>query len=189
MSERKDTLQKYASDMIALNKHIREAIERQLNTDSLKHDPIGFPLVSRIDGVLEHQIAEMERHVEALGGDPGSPVKDAVSSVLGFAAGIIDKVRTDTVSKILRDDYTALSLAAMGHTMLHTTGLALKDQATADIALRQLREITPILVDISEQIPRVVVKELHDDSEIIDSSVADEAVRNTQQAWSREHVG
>jgi hypothetical protein len=41
---------------------------------------------------------------------------------------------------MLRDDYTALNLAAIGYHMLHTTGMGLQNQATADLALRHLKD-------------------------------------------------
>jgi hypothetical protein len=69
--------------------------------------------------------------------------------------------------------------------MLHTTGLALKQPETANLALSQLHDITPIIVDISEIIPLVVIRELSNDSEVIDRTVGDTAIRNTQKAWSR----
>ena len=83
----------------------------------------------------------------------------------------------------------ALSLLAMAHTLLHTTGLALKHQPTADLTAATLKDITPIIVEISEKIPHVVVRELIDAGEVVDLSVADEAERNTQKAWDRKNVG
>jgi hypothetical protein len=111
-----------------------------------------------------------------------------VSSLFGVAASAIDMVRQEKVSKMLRDDYTALHLAAMGYTMLHTTGLGLREQQTADLALRMLKDVTPVLVRISELISNVVIRELANDVEGIDLSAADQARRNTQEAWSAEHV-
>ena len=63
---------------------------------------------------------------------------------------------------MLREDYTALSLAAIRYHMLHTTGLALQDQAMADLALRHLKDWTPIIVEISQAVHPVVVQELRD---------------------------
>jgi hypothetical protein len=186
MTERQDTLTKYVSDMLALTKHIHEAIERQLDDDGLKKTPDAVRVIRTLDGILEMQINTLEAHLKSIGGAIGSPVKDVVSSALGMFAGLLDMVRTDTVSKMLRDDYTALSLQAIALTMLHTTGLALNKQSTADLALSQLHDITPLIVEISEIIPLVVVRELADDTELIDANVGTLAVNNTQKAWSRE---
>jgi len=90
---------------------------------------------------------------------------------------------------MLRDDYTALNLATIGYTMLHTTGLALNDQATADLALRHLREYTSIVMEINQVIPSVVVAELRDDGGVINESVVQDAVANSQMAWQPSSNG
>lgn len=188
MSENQETLTQYVGDMLSLTRHIHQAIERQLSHDDVKKHVEANSLINRIDGVLESHISALEQHMKALGGDPTSLVKEAVSSLLGVAAGLYDRIRTDTVSKMLRDDYTALSLAAISLTTLHTTGLALKSQGTADLALQQLLDISPLIVSISEVIPRAVVPELMDAGEVVDAGVADQAIKNTQQAWKPAHT-
>jgi ferritin-like metal-binding protein YciE len=186
MSDRNDTLQQYVSDMLALERHIHDAVRRQRDDDKVASHPKVHSLISRMESTLDEHIEHLERHLKAIGGDSSSPVKEAVSAVAGMAAGLYDKVRTDKVSKMLRDDYTALGLAAISYTMLHTTGLALASEETANIALRHLRHWTPMIVDISEVIPLVVAKELAEDPGQVSPMVGEQAVRNTQSAWSRE---
>lgn len=187
-SETNETLVQYIGDTLSLTKHIHEAVERQKKDEHAKNDSNAYPIITRLDGILESQISAYEAHLKSLGGDATSPVKEAFAAIAGVAAGLYDKVRTDPVSKMLRDDYTALSLLAMAHTMLHTTGLALKHQPTADLAANTLKDITPVIVDISENIPLVVVRELTDAGEVVDTGVGQEAVQNTQKAWSRRNV-
>jgi hypothetical protein len=67
--------------------------------------------------------------------------------------------------------------------MLHTTGLALQDLKTAALALRHLRDYTSIIMDINEIIPLIVVEDLSEDSDRVNSASADQALTNTQQAW------
>jgi hypothetical protein len=188
MGERQDALQQYVSDMLALERHILEALERQSGDARVETMPEASRVIRAIEQMNRSHVGELEGHLGRLGGDAFAPVKEAVTAILGVAAGLYDKVRPDAVSKMLRDDYTALSLAAISYTMLHTTGLALNDQATADLALRNLRDITPKIVEISEVIPLVVARELADVGEMVDTSVGPAAVRNTQQLWSREVV-
>ena len=188
-SETNETLTQYIGDTLSLTKHIHEAIERQKKDDRAKNDADAYPIIMRLDGILESQISAYEAHLKSLGGDVTSPIKEAVSMVAGVAAGLYDKLRTDPVSKMLRDDYTALSLLAIAHTMLHTTGLALKHQPTADLAGNTLADITPVIVDISEKIPLVVVREIVDGGEVVDTGVGPEAVHNTQKAWNRNVTG
>ena len=186
MSDRKETLQQYVSDMLALERHIHEAVRRQRDDEKVGQHLQAQQLISRIESTLDEHIEHLEQHLESLGGEPAAPVKNAVSAVAGMAAGLYDKVRSDPVSKMLRDDYTALSLAAISYTMLHTTGLAMTDHKTADIALEHLTHWTPLIVEISEIIPLAVVRELSDEGAMVSAQVGQEAIRNTQQAWTRE---
>jgi ferritin-like metal-binding protein YciE len=188
MSERQDTLQQYVSDMLAVEQHIHQAIRRQEEDESVKAHPEAFAVISQAEQTLDNHIAALESHLQALGGDAFSPVKEAFSGVLGVAAGLIDQVRTQQVSKMLRDNYTALSLAAISYHMLHTTGLAMADQATADLALRHLKDWTPIITRLSRVVHGVVARELQDDGNVVGVYVAEESERLTQTAWDPAHV-
>jgi ferritin-like metal-binding protein YciE len=188
MNERQDTLQQYVSDMLAVERHMLPAFENQSKDDRFAQYPEAQRLVNRIESTIRNHIDGLERHLKNLGGDPASPIKSAVTTALGVAASFIENIRTDPISKNLRDDFTVLSLATISYTMLHTTGQALQDQETADLALNYLRDYTPLFTDINEVIPEVVVRELADETEVLDMAAAERAVEHTQQAWNREHV-
>src|SRR6476469_10238896 len=160
MRDAKDILQQYVIDMISLDVHIHEAIKRQVEDDRLKQFPEASKVVNTIHTTLDTHLTGLNAQLKSLGGEASGPVKEAVSAIAGVAAGLYDKVRHDPVSKMLRDDYTALGLAAISYTMLHTTGLALQNQPIAALAERYLKDITPIIIDISQVIPGVVVKDL-----------------------------
>jgi hypothetical protein len=181
-------LQQYVSDMLAVERHIHEAIRRQEEDKSVQRFPEAAAVISRAEATLDNHIAALESHLELIGGNPASPVKEAITAALGIAAGLYDKVRPEKVSRMLRDDYTALSLAAISYHMLHNTGLALQNKATADLALRHLKDWTPIIVEISQAIHPVVVQELRDDNHVVDATVAEQSIRETQEAWKPEHV-
>ena len=188
MSERKDTLQQYVSDMLAVERHILPALENQSKDDRFAQYPDAQRLVNKIEATVRSHIHSLEQHLESLGGDAASPLKSAVTSLLGVAASVIENVRPDPISRNLRDDYTVLNLAAISYTMLHTTGQALMDQSTADLAATCLMDYTPLITDINKIIPEVVVSELRDETEILDPNAAQRAIERTQQAWNREHV-
>jgi hypothetical protein len=177
-------LRTYVNDMIALDKHILEAVERQCEDENVKSDTQVIELVDHIRNRLGHHVSDLETHVARLGSGVGATVKQAVTSVLGVAAGLYDKVRKDPVSRMLRDDYTALNLAAISNTMLHTTALALRDQAVADTALSHLRDLVPLIMHLNEIVPYVVADELTDEGSV-NANAAPEAVSNTQAAWKR----
>lgn len=188
MSERQDTLQQYVSDMLAVERHILPAFENQSKDDRLAQYPAVQRLVNRIEATIHSHINSLEQHLKDLGGDAASPVKSAVTTALGVAASVIENIRTDPVSKNLRDDYTALNLAAISYTMLHTTGRALMDDQTADMAVAFLMDYTPLIVEINEVIPEVVVRELQDETELLDPDAVQQATHHTQQAWNGELV-
>jgi ferritin-like metal-binding protein YciE len=188
MSERQDTLQQYVSDMLAVERHLLPALENQSKDDRYTKYPSARRLVTSLEATTRTHINGLERLLESQGGDPASPVKSAVTAVLGAAAALIERLRTDPVSKNLRDDYTVLSLIAISYTMLHTTGQALMDEATADLAVNYLSDYTPLIAEIGEVIPDVVVSELRDETEVLDPDAANHAIKRTQQAWDGDHV-
>ena len=188
--DRQHLLNQYATDMAALTGHIREAVEHQRDSDSTDPYTQLNPLLDEIITTMNTQQKALEGYVDTTeGGGVLEAAKEAFLGVLGEAAGLIDRLRqTDKVSRMVRDDYTALSLAAVSYHMLHTTALGLKDQDLADLAVRHLGQITPILVRLSKVVCHVVAQELNAEDRILDPTVADEAVRNTQRMWSPEHT-
>ena len=188
MSERQDSLQQYVSDMLAVERHILPAFENQSKDDRLARYPEARRLVNKVEATINSHINGLKQHLENLGGDAASPVKSAMTAALGVAASVIENMRTDPVSKNLRDDYTALNLAAIGYSMLHTTGQALMDQQTADLAASCLMDYTPLITEINEIIPEVVVSELRDETEVLDPDAANRASERIQQAWNHDHV-
>jgi len=184
MPDNRETLRPYIADMLAVEKHIVEALERQQKDDDIKQLPNAAQLIEKTLGILRGQARTLDAHLESFpGGSAAGAVKEAVTGVLGAIAGMYDKIRKDTASRALRDDYTALSLATISYTMLHTTALGLRQGATAEIALRHLQDLTPIIMELSEVIPTIVLKELSFEGYEIETGLAQQAVRNTQQAW------
>jgi ferritin-like metal-binding protein YciE len=182
--EQGDTLQHYVSDMLAVEKEILEAVKRQADDDHVQdHSADAKRIIQRIERLAEEHQQSLDRHLEELGGDPASGIKKVVTAGMGAVAGMYDKLRSESVSKMLRDDYTALNLAAISYTMLHTTGLALQGHKTAELAIRHLRDYAPIIMEINEIIPQIVVEDLREDVEMVDATSADRAINNTQQAW------
>ncbi|MEM6335042.1 MAG: hypothetical protein AAF752_00645 [Bacteroidota bacterium] len=140
-----------------------------------------------MEGLLIEHTHHLDRELDAMGGDIRASVKEAVTSALGAAAGIIDRVRDSDISKTLRDDYTALHHACMSYTILHTVALTTGQSRTAEVALNHLEHLTPILTEISQMMPRIVAGEIAPQTEI-DITVIETALENTQRAWSAEHI-
>lgn len=190
MKDNREALRPYVADMVAVEKHILEAVERQRDDDDIKQFPDAIQLIGRMETTLKRHVEVLESHIANYpGGSTASTVKQAVTGVLGAIAGLYDKVRKDTASRALRDDYTALSLASVSYGMLHTTALGLSQGTAADLAMRHLEEINALIMDLGLILPKVVLKELSFEGYPIETGVADRAVENVKRAWSRETVG
>lgn len=184
--EHQENLQAYVNDMYAVEKHTLEAIERQAQNKDVQKKLQAHQLIQRMQSVLQQHVGVWDEHLKHLGGR--STVKSAVAAVTGVAAGLYGQVRTETVSSMLRDDYVAMSMVAIANTMLHSTALSLSDQRTADIALRHLKDVTPIITEISKVMPILTVQDVREDVETANPAVAQQAVHNTQEAWDAKHV-
>jgi hypothetical protein len=190
VTDRQKAIRKHLTDMYSVEEHILEAVQRQRGAEKLRNNVDANKVVIEIERVMTAHRNALRMLIEEYGGEGGSVVKRAVSEVLGVFAGLYDKVRDHELSRMLRDDYTALSLAAMSYTALHSFGLAIKEARIADTALEHLKDLTPVLVEISRVLPEVVVQEVAEESSFpVDRSVGSEAARNTHAAWSRETVG
>jgi len=178
----KNTIADYVGDMVALQDHIEEALDHQL--ELTKGSPVAAAAVQQFHDMVKRNRDEMKQHQQQVGTTAGNPIIDVGSTLLGQAAGIIDKIRTEAISKALRDDYTAFNHACIGFTMLHVTALALGDQATARIAARQLEDYAGAVQKINHIIGEVVMEELRKDNHtIVDPSAPQENRRAVDRAW------
>ena len=176
------TIADYVGDIVALEAHIEEALDHQL--ESTKDDTNAHESIQRFHDMVKANRDAMKDHQEAIGSTAGNPVIAAGASVLGKAAGLIDKVRAEGISKMLRDDYTAFNHAAISYTMLHTTALALGDTRTADMAARGLKGHASAIQEINHIIADSIMRELkNDDHTIANPRAAQENRELVDQAW------
>lgn len=187
---REGKLHQYVGDMIAVQKEIFDMVRMQTGQRMTQEYPNAHATLQKIENTLEGHISELERHMSVMGGNGSGPVKKMAATVLGTAQSLRSRMRAEAVSKMLRDDYTALGLSAISYTMLHTTGLTLNDQGTADLAIRHLKDITPLITELSEVAAEVTAQELVNNLRLtnIDTEIARTAVRNVQEAWMSDHV-
>jgi len=173
------TIADYVSDMAALESHIEEALDRQLT--EAKDDPVALAAVRDFHDTVKQHRDTLKAMEEETGKTIGTPIKEAGAALIGKAAGIINLVRTEGISKGLRDDYAAFSLAAIGYSMLHTTATSLGDKRVASLAERHLQDHAEAIMRINEIMPEVVVRELQKDGH----QANDAAVEATRKAVSR----
>ncbi len=179
--KKKDIVTKYLADMVGVVGHVYQAIDKQVKETQDEQDI--NPLLVRVRDGLEAQTNSLRDHLESLGGKATSPLKELGASVLGVAAGVIDKLRAEEVSKMLRDDYTALGLVNISYTMLITTALACGDRETADLCSRNLTESAGYEMEIGKVISYAVVRDLSDLADL-DPNAVQEGQRMYSEAWT-----
>jgi hypothetical protein len=184
LNARSKALQVAVSEMLALEEQIGIAAKRQIedkNASTL--DPQVNKMLQLIARQTEKHTKDLEQHLRAIGGDPTKSMKEMATAAIGAIAGWYDKNRTVQGSKMLRDDYTALNLAAIGYTMLHTTGVAVQSHPTSTLAMRHLKDYISIITELTSIVPSIVVAELKEEGVVIVESSVQQALRSTQDAW------
>jgi len=188
-SQNLDTIKTYVGDMYALEAHIEQAMDLQL--DKFGDHPKANAAIRRFHTMVKMQRDAMKAHLDSLGGLTGGSLKSAVSNAFGLAAGVIDKIRPEAMSKMLRDDYAAFNLAAVSYHMLYGTALMLGFSETANIAERHHRAYTDAIQDINQLILSVVAHELKKDGHVVDERAMDRATSTMNQDWkdTAPHTG
>ena len=186
MSIDQETLASHAADLLSLEKHVLNAVRQQSGSSASDHEAANKLLV-RTQTKLSDHVGHLEKHVESIGGDLKAEIKQNVASFAGVVAGLIDRARQDPLSKILRDNYTALGMLASGYTMLYTTATAAENSELAELANEHLRDITQLVTETSKVLPIAVAHELTDDAEQAEE-IGRKAYEDTQSAWDAEHV-
>jgi ferritin-like metal-binding protein YciE len=175
------TIADYVGDMVALESHIEEALDRQLT--ETQDDPEARAAVQRFHDMVKQHRDTLKAVQEQIGTTAGNPIIAAGSTLLGKAAGVIDLVRTEGISKSLRDDYAAFSLAAISYSMLHTTSLGLGNPRVAELAERHLTDYAGAIERINEIMPGVVERELTKDGHQTDKGAVAATRQMVPKAW------
>ncbi len=173
----------WVGDVVALESHIEEAMDRQLQ---LKSDNTELTTaIQRFHDAVRDSKHRAVEYQQQIGSTAGNPVIKVGSNLLGKAAGIIDKVRQDSISKALRDDYTAYNLAAISYSMLHTTAMAVGDARTQQFAGEGLRTYASLVQDVNQVVPLAVAVELQENGDIpsVDNTVIDNCRTFINSAW------
>jgi len=177
------TIADYVGDMAALESHIEEALDRQLT--EVKDDPVALAAVRDFHDMVKRHRDTLKAMDEETGKTIGTPIKEAGAALFGKAAGIINLVRSEGVSKGLRDDYAAFSLAAISYSMLHTTATGLGDSHVASLAERHLRDHADAIMRINEIMPEVVMRELKKDGHRVDNAAVEATHEAVLRSWQQ----
>jgi ferritin-like metal-binding protein YciE len=177
------TISDWVGDIVALEGHVEEAMDHQLQIKSSNAQ-----LEQTIQTFHDTVRASKQRAVayqEQYGTTAGNPVIKTGAELLGKAAGLIDRIRKDTVAKALRDDYTAFNHVAIAYTMLHTTAMALGDSATEAFAEQGLRTYAGLVQEINHMLPLAVVEDLKANDEVpsVESAVIEGCRAAIDSIW------
>ena len=189
MTEKRNaTLTTYVTDMHALVNHGLRAIDLIAQNLKGEHHPEAEAAVADFQRTLQGHLTRLDARAKALGGSTTQPIKDAVTAVTGFAAGLIAAVRSEEAAKSIRDSYTYLSHVAIGYLMLYTTASGLGDHETSSLAEQGYRDAARLVILIDKIMPTLVIQELRENG-LPMAEVSDEVHKMVVQAWQREASG
>jgi hypothetical protein len=180
-----ETLIKYLTDMHAGEVQLLHTLNGQVKNSDLAHYGEASAILERLQLRTENAISTLAIEIEELRGSPRGSFKDGVTAAAGAVLGAIAHTRSHHVTKMLRDDYTTLSLLSISYELLHATGNALQSPQVASIALSGLKEVSGFIMEISQAIIPVAVEELSTTNEI-DPAVIELTQKNIIEAWKSQ---
>ena len=184
MGDRNETLATYVGDMHALESHLLEAFEKQVGL--AEGTPHAKNVAQQLVDSTRRRVDTLEQRLQALGATDKKvtdAIKTAVAGLFGVAAGAIDYVRPQSLSKAMRDSYTATNHAIVSYMMLQTTGVALSDPETAALAEQHLQDCVRNAQAIANLIPSLVFKDLSDDVGTVAIGAASQVTGNQQLSF------
>jgi hypothetical protein len=181
----KDTdLGMHLSDLKAFLTHFDSVVSEQM--EKTRNDGViaSHELNLKLQGVLRKHLGRLEVVCDAYAGDFQTASKELLTSFLGAAAGLYNKYRDYPHTKALRDNYTALSLLAASYTTLKAYGLMIGREDVSLLAYEGLEDICPLIIDFSQRMPEVVVRETAVIENMdYDQAVADRVTNAVKRCW------
>jgi hypothetical protein len=173
-------------EQLALEEHLSAVIDRQIQW-------IHEPEYLEARNVLDKAARALEEHCQPLNAALDRIEQDLLfnddtrmNGLGGEKAVVVDsKVGRKQLSAILRESYSALNDVTMSNTLLHTVALALKCDEVANLAIKHLENLAPLVVQIGEIVPEVTALELRAQSPTVDLGVAEVALENSRRAWRK----
>jgi hypothetical protein len=188
MKNNKDFVAGYVTDQLALVSHTLKTIDAQLeDRDMIKFNHAHTTLIS-ISELLDQHVRELAElndiNSESSSIKISASIAETFTEVSGAIAGFYSKLRSEKVSKMLRDDYAALNFATLTYSMLFVTAKGLSENRTAEIASRHLKSIPPFIMELNSIIPSVIIGELTQQGFRVDESAEEETIKEIKEAWS-----
>jgi hypothetical protein len=173
----------WVGDIVAIEGHIEEALDHQLDLKPGNAEVAS--LIQHLHDTVRDSKKRAVAYQESLGETAGEGLVQKGAEVLGKAAGLIDKMRKDTPTKALRDDYVAFNLAAISYTLLHTTSMALADKRTEEFAAQGLATYATLIGKVNNTLPRAALDDLiaNKDVTVVHPDIAEQCRTTIDQIW------
>jgi hypothetical protein len=186
MENQNDIVNLYVSKQIALEEHLFKIIEDQISEiNELEYNDAKV-LLKKTSQILEYNFISLNEQLDKIERDTFCSRKKTVErNQKTLQKESPTEQENKRTSRILREVYSTLNLITISNTQLHTTALALDSVDVANLALKNLKTLAPLVVLIGELIPDIVTRELYSVIPTIDLSVAQRALVNTKLAWKR----
>jgi len=179
---------KYVEDLHSLVSHGLQPFSLQLGESALKDHPEARTAIEQFRTTLQQHESLLDQRMKALGTSPTTVVQDAAAALTGVAAGLYNHVRTEAVSKSVRDDYVFLGMCNVSWLMMLTTARSLADHETEELAEQGYRDTARMLMEIDRLMPTLVVQEMQQDK-LPAQNVSEWAQGIVHTAWTRQKAG
>ena len=189
MKNTREFVADYVTQQLALESHTLSVVEAQLEDVDVIEMPIAFNTLIKVKAILQTHVSALHQLTDTKTENSvtkiSASVAETITDVTGAIIGIYNKLRSEKVSKMLRDDYAALSLASLTYSMLFVTARGLGENKTAEVASRHLRDIPPLVMELNSIVPEVVAIELKKLGFSVNANAESEAISESKAAWSQ----
>lgn len=147
------------ADLRALSRYVVEVLELQLHERELRRNGVICRLVQETAQLLRVHVDQLDQELATLG-EAESALRACTGHLAAAFVGFFSKARAHEPSRMLRDDSALLAFTSTSCLMLHTTALALRHPRTAQLAMTHYRELSALVQEMEQQLPRLVMADL-----------------------------
>ena len=184
MKEQHENLKQYVNDVVAMERQITQMVSIQVQDERIQAHSELMELLEKVLNSSGERMQLFKELSDEEGGGVGAALKEGVTAVAGTLTGIYEKVREHPVSRMVRDDVVAMDVASVSYGMLLTLGIATGHTNCADLARRALGTCPPLVIQLTDILPSVVVKELAEDAPLANPGAAKLACSEIRDAWN-----
>ncbi len=172
------------TDVLSLERTFEAALSRQIH--QLLDEPAIARELRQVHAVCDRHIAALELVGYRLDHEPTEVpyhlMRETASTPQDVAAGGTI-APTEQLTRDITDDCANLARAMIGYVTLHTMGLALGEEAVAELARLHFREYTRCTMTLHGIAPAAVIRHLVEEGQPADASVVPDVEESILDAW------